>query len=101
MSENCQQNAHMYYVLISPQFDRKHILDEFKRNDIGAVFHYVPLHSSPAGQKFGKTSSELNFTNSLSEQLIRLPMWVGLTELEQELVVEVLAKSVTPIHQKK
>ena len=101
LSENCQQNAHMYYVIISPQLDRKHILDEFKRNDIGAVFHYVPLHSSPAGQKFGKTSSELNFTNSLSEQLIRLPMWVGLTELEQELVVEVLAKSVTPIHQKK
>jgi dTDP-4-amino-4,6-dideoxygalactose transaminase len=93
--ENCLQNAHMYYVLISSQFDRKAILDEFKQNDIGAVFHYVPLHSSPAGQKLGKTYGELIVTDSLSEQLIRLPMWVGLTTVEQEIVVDVLTCAVS------
>jgi dTDP-4-amino-4,6-dideoxygalactose transaminase len=93
--ENCLQNAHMYYVLISSQLDRKAILDEFKRNDIGAVFHYVPLHSSPAGQKLGKTYGELIVTDSLSEQLIRLPMWVGLTTVEQEIVVDVLTCAVS------
>lgn len=90
---DCQHNAHMYYVLLSPEIDRKTILTEFKRNNIGSVFHYVPLHSSPAGQRYGRANSNLVITNSASEKLIRLPLWVGLTEAQQVKVVEVLSNA--------
>jgi dTDP-4-amino-4,6-dideoxygalactose transaminase len=91
--KDCQHNAHMYYVLLMPGIDRKTILDEFNRNDIGAVFHYVPLHSSPAGQRYGRTHGDLAITNSVSERLIRLPLWVGLTATQQESVVETLERA--------
>lgn len=87
---DCRHNAHMYYVLLSPGIDRQTILDEFRRNDIGSVFHYVPLHSSPAGQRYGRANGHLAVTNLVSERLIRLPLWVGLTEVQQDKVVEVL-----------
>ncbi|HWW04944.1 dTDP-4-amino-4,6-dideoxygalactose transaminase [Collimonas sp.] len=89
--EDCQHNAHMYYVLLSPEIDRQKILNELKRNDIGAVFHYVPLHSSPAGQNFGRAHGELAITNSVSERLIRLPLWAGLAVAQQGKVAEVLS----------
>jgi dTDP-4-amino-4,6-dideoxygalactose transaminase len=81
----------MYYVLLASEIDRQKVLDEFKRNDISSVFHYVPLHSSPAGKRYGRTHGALDVTNSQSESLIRLPMWVGLTEQQQDKVVDVLA----------
>jgi dTDP-4-amino-4,6-dideoxygalactose transaminase len=92
--DDCQQNAHMYYVLLSPEINRQRVLDEFKRNDIGAVFHYVPLHSSPAGQNYGRTYGVLDVTNKQSECLVRLPLWVGLTEQQQNKVVNVLKVAV-------
>ena len=92
---SCQHNAHMYYVLLAPEIDRKIVLDEFKRNDIGAVFHYVPLHSSPGGQRYGRAHGDLDVTNIQSERLIRLPLWVGLTEAQQDRVVKVLACGLT------
>jgi dTDP-4-amino-4,6-dideoxygalactose transaminase len=88
--ENCQHNAHMYYVLIPQGVDRKSILDELLRNEIVSVFHYVPLHSSPAGKRYGKTHGELPMTNDLSSRLIRLPLWMGISEAQQEKVVKVL-----------
>ena len=91
--EDCQHNAHMYYVLLSPEIDRQKILKEFRRNDIGAVFHYVPLHSSPAGQKYGRAHGDLAVTDSMSERLIRLPLWVGLAAAQQDKVVEVLSRA--------
>jgi dTDP-4-amino-4,6-dideoxygalactose transaminase len=91
--QDCSHNAHMYYVLLSPTIDRQTVLDEFKQNNIGAVFHYVPLHSSPAGRRYGRTSSTLAVTDSLSERLIRLPLWVGLSEAQQGKVVGVLGRA--------
>lgn len=91
--KECQHNAHMYYVLLSSEIDRQSILDEFKRNEIWSVFHYVPLHSSPAGKRYGRVSGELNVTNSQSERLVRLPLWVGLREEQQDKVVQVLSTS--------
>ncbi|MBC7488795.1 MAG: dTDP-4-amino-4,6-dideoxygalactose transaminase [Glaciimonas sp.] len=88
--DDCQHNAHMYYVIIAPEFDRQKILDEFKRYDIGAVFHYVPLHSSPAGQRYSRAHGVLDVTTMQSERLIRLPLWVGLTECQQDKVIDVL-----------
>ncbi len=88
---DCQQNGHMYYLLLAPEIDRHEVLLELKRNGIGAVFHYVPLHSSPAGMRFGRSHGDLSLTTNLSQRLIRLPMWLGLSEAQQQRVVEVLA----------
>lgn len=88
----CKHNAHMYYVLISPDFDRQKVLSKLKSNGINAVFHYVPLHSSPAGTKYCRANGALSVTNRLSEQLIRLPLWIGITPDEQEMICSVLAK---------
>jgi dTDP-4-amino-4,6-dideoxygalactose transaminase len=88
---DCQHNGHMYYILLEPEIDRQQVLDELKRNEIGAVFHYVPLHSSPAGMRFGRALGDLAMTNSLSQRLIRLPMWFGLSEAQQQRVAEVLS----------
>jgi len=93
--DGCKHNAHMYYVLLAPEINRAKVLDEFKRNDIGAVFHYVPLHSSPAGQCYGRAHGALDVTNRQSERLVRLPLWVGLTEQQQDRVVDVLKVSMT------
>jgi dTDP-4-amino-4,6-dideoxygalactose transaminase len=87
---DCQHNGHMYYVLLAPEIDRQQVLDGLKQNGIGAVFHYVPLHSSPAGRHYGRAHGELAFTTSLSQRLVRLPMWFGLSENQQARVCEVL-----------
>jgi dTDP-4-amino-4,6-dideoxygalactose transaminase len=92
---DCQHNAHMYYVLLAPEINRQKVLNEYKRNDIATVFHYVPLHSSPAGQRYGRAHGALNITNSSSERLIRLPLWVGITEQQQSKVFDTLKISLT------
>jgi len=86
----CGHNAHMYYVLIAPGTERQPILDGLKAAGIRAVFHYVPLHSSPAGQRYGRTHGELTMTDRQSDRLIRLPLWVGLDEQEQQHIVDTL-----------
>ena len=86
----CQHNGHLYYVLLAPHIDRQAVLRELKDNGIHAVFHYVPLHSSPGGLRFGRSHGDLLLTTSLSERLIRLPMWLGLTGTQQQRVCEVL-----------
>ena len=90
---DCQHNAHMYYVLLSPEIDRQAVLDELKRNEIFSVFHYVPLHSSPAGTRYGRTHGSLDITDSLSDRLVRLPLWIGLTKGQQNQVVQVLGEA--------
>lgn len=87
---DCQHNAHMYYVLLAPEIDRQKVFSELKKNDIYSVFHYVPLHSSPAGQRYGRAHGELEVTVRQSERLVRLPLWVGLTPAQQDRIVEVL-----------
>jgi len=87
---DCRHNGHLYYVLLSPEFDRQIALDDLKSNGINAVFHYVPLHSSPAGLRFGRAHGDLPLTTSLSQRLIRLPIWVGLSENQQQRVCDML-----------
>lgn len=88
--DGCQHNAHMYYVLLSPHIDRQKVLDAFKCNEIWSVFHYVPLHSSPAGRRYGRTHGDLAVTDRQSARLVRLPLWVGLSAEQQDRVVAVL-----------
>ncbi|HEY8607340.1 MAG TPA: dTDP-4-amino-4,6-dideoxygalactose transaminase [Noviherbaspirillum sp.] len=90
---DCRHNAHMYYVLLSPHIDRQAVLSELKQNDIYSVFHYVPLHSSPAGRRFARTHGAMEVTDTQSERLIRLPLWVGLAEEQQSFVVDTLERA--------
>ncbi|PKO54944.1 MAG: dTDP-4-amino-4,6-dideoxygalactose transaminase [Betaproteobacteria bacterium HGW-Betaproteobacteria-2] len=88
--DECEQNAHMYYVILSDGVQRDHVLKHLRSANVNAVFHYVPLHSSPAGMKFGRVSGDMKNTDYLSEHLIRLPLWVGITEAQQKTVTEEL-----------
>ncbi|RUP29385.1 MAG: dTDP-4-amino-4,6-dideoxygalactose transaminase [Curvibacter sp.] len=87
---DCQHNAHMYYVLLAPGIDRQKVISKLKENEIHSVFHYVPLHSSPGGQRYGRTHGELEVTIRQSERLVRLPLWVGLSSEQQDRIVDVL-----------
>lgn len=91
--EHCEHNAHMYYVLLEPGIPRDHVLRRLKESGVYSVFHYVPLHSSPAGLRYGRASGELAKTVDLAERIIRLPLWVGLERNDQELVAETLDKA--------
>ena len=91
---DCQHNAHMYYVLLHPGIARQKVLEHLKEAGVQAVFHYIPLHSSPAGQRYGRTHGSLAATDSLSESLIRLPLWFGLSEQQQAYVADTLSAAV-------
>lgn len=75
---HCEHNAHMYYVLLADGIDRQAVLEKLKASGISSVFHYVPLHTSPGGQRYGRAHGTLAVTNRQSERLIRLPLWVGM-----------------------
>jgi dTDP-4-amino-4,6-dideoxygalactose transaminase len=74
----CTHNAHMFYLLLSDIEARTQFIDRLKARSVQSVFHYIPLHSSPAGTKFGRTNGRLAVTDSVSARLVRLPLWVGL-----------------------
>ena len=80
--ENCRHNAHMFYVKIKNIKERTALLKHLSDNDILSVFHYIPLHSSESGLKFGRFSADDKFTTQESERLIRLPMYFGLDDSE-------------------
>lgn len=83
----CQHNAHMYYVLLAPEINRQAVLSMLKDAAINAVFHYVPLHSSPAGKRYGRVHGSMEMTDRQSERLVRLPLWLGLTpEIQQRVI---------------
>jgi dTDP-4-amino-4,6-dideoxygalactose transaminase len=88
--EGCGHNGHMYYIVLAPGIDRRTILAALNEKGIGAVFHYVPLHSSPAGRYYGRAHGNMAITTSVAQRLIRLPLWVGLTQAQQERVFEAL-----------
>ncbi|MHC8387626.1 dTDP-4-amino-4,6-dideoxygalactose transaminase [Pseudomonas sp. MDT2-39-1] len=92
---DCKHNAHMYYILLAPEVDRQAVLSELKREEIYSVFHYVPLHSSPAGKRYGRVHGSMEITDYQSERLLRLPLWVGLTEEQQFRIVEILSRAIT------
>jgi dTDP-4-amino-4,6-dideoxygalactose transaminase len=79
ISKECIHNAHMFYIKVKDLEKRTALLEYLKQNNINAVFHYVPLHSVPAGLKFGRFNEDDNFTTKESERLIRLPMYYGLS----------------------
>jgi len=80
--EGCTHNAHMFYIKAKDIEERTALIDHLKANGVMAVFHYIPLHTAPAGLKYGRFHGEDRYTTSESERLLRLPMYYGLT-LEQ------------------
>jgi dTDP-4-amino-4,6-dideoxygalactose transaminase len=85
--ENCCHNAHMFYIKVANHKVQSDLLEFLKCAGIYAVFHYIPLHSSEAGQKFGTFCGEDKYTTKESSRLIRLPMYYGLTLAEVEDIV--------------
>ena len=75
----CKHNAHMFYIKAKDIEERSGLISFLKEKGVGSVFHYIPLHSSPAGIKFGRFNGEDIYTTKESERLLRLPMWYGLT----------------------
>lgn len=84
--EGCVQNAHMYYILLPSLEARTRLIATLKQLDIQAVFHYVPLHSAPAGRLRGRVSGALGVTEDLSSRLLRLPFWLGLEERQGRII---------------
>lgn len=81
---HCEHNGHIYYLLLPDRTRRDALIQGLRQRQIGAPFHYIPLHSSPAGQRFGRAFGSLDHTDETSERLIRLPLWTGMSdELEQ------------------
>ena len=90
--EGCVHNAHMFYIKARDLEQRTRFISYMKENGVLTVFHYIPLHTSPAGQKFGRFHGEDRYTTRESERLVRLPMYYGLT-LDQVDFICVLVKN--------
>lgn len=86
--EGCAHNAHMFYIKTKDMEERKALISYLKERDIAAVFHYVPLHSAPAGLRFGRFHGEDRYTTKESERLLRLPMYYNLSESDQQKVID-------------
>jgi dTDP-4-amino-4,6-dideoxygalactose transaminase len=84
-------NAHMYYLLLPDLEARTNFIDQLKQRGIVSVFHYVPLHSSPMGQRCGRASGDMTNTSASSERLVRLPLWLGLEECLPEVIKEIVS----------
>ncbi len=84
--DGCVHNAHMFYLKAADLNERTALIEHLKQKEILSVFHYIPLHSSPAGKKFGRFSGEDRYTTKESERLLRLPLYFGLTK-EQNLYI--------------
>lgn len=85
--DGCVHNAHMYYIKCRDLAERTALISFLKQRDILAVFHYVPLHSAPAGVRFGRFAGEDRYTTSESDRLVRLPMYYKLTEEDRNRVI--------------
>lgn len=88
--EECKHNAHMFYIKTKDIDERTALIDYLKEHEIMAVFHYIPLHTSPAGKKFGRFHGEDKYTTKESERLLRLPMYYGLKAADVQYVADTI-----------
>ncbi len=88
--EGCEHNAHMFYVKTKDLEERSSLISYMKENGVMAVFHYIPLHTAPAGVKYGRFHGEDKYTTKESERLMRLPMYYNLEEQDIDTVVKLI-----------
>ena len=87
----CEHNAHMYYILLNSFERRDQTLEKLEGKGVNAVFHYVPLHTSPAGKKYSRLSEQALVTQNVSERILRLPLFIGLTARQQSTIANFLS----------
>lgn len=90
--DSCVHNAHMFYVKLKDLQERTEFIAFLKEKGITAVFHYIPLHSAPAGLKFGRFAGEDEYTTKESERLVRLPLYYGMAKEDVEKVIEAVCE---------
>ncbi len=90
--DSCEHNAHMFYIKVKDVEERTRLIEYLKNDGILSVFHYIPLHSAPAGKEFGRFHGEDVFTTNESERLMRLPLYYGLTEEDSDTVINGIKK---------
>lgn len=88
--EDCQHNAHMFYLKTANLAERSSLLEHLKSWGIMAVFHYVPLHTAKAGEAFGRFHGKDLFTTGESERLVRLPMWFEIEQVFQQQIIDAI-----------
>lgn len=89
--QDCVHNAHMYYLLLRDLDHRTAFIDNLKERGVNSVFHYIPLHSAPAGRRCGRAHGDLRITSELADRLVRLPLWLGVEDQQQEIIEQVRA----------
>ncbi len=88
---NCQHGGHIYYLLLKDARDRDQFIERLALQGINCVFHYVPLHSSPAGKRYGRAVGNMSVTDSVADRLVRLPMWIRLVPQQHRVIEAVVA----------
>ena len=86
--DDCEHNGHIFYLLMASRAHRDALIAALDEMGVQSVFHYVPLHSSPAGERFARTAGPLRVTDDISERLVRLPLWAGMDDQRVERVVD-------------
>ena len=88
--EYCEHNAHMFYIKAKDLEERSALISYLKENGVTAVFHYIPLHTAPAGKEYGRFHGEDKYTTKESERIIRLPMYYELDEQDAKKVMDLI-----------
>ena len=90
--EDCRSNGHMFYIMTKSLEERTAVIEFLKEHGIMAVFHYIPLHSSPAGQRYGRACGTMEVTEQVSDCLLRLPLYYEMREEDVQFVVEKISQ---------
>jgi dTDP-4-amino-4,6-dideoxygalactose transaminase len=89
IAPECTHNAHIYYLLLPDLEARTKFIARLKKNGVNAIFHYVPLHTSPMGKKIGRVSGQLLQTEELSQRIVRLPLWLGMETYQNDIIEKI------------
>jgi dTDP-4-amino-4,6-dideoxygalactose transaminase len=94
---HCGHNAHIFYLLARDLDARTELLRHLRDQGVDAVFHYVPLHSSPAGQRYGRAAGDLRVTTATSDRLVRLPLWAGMSDEQVHTIIDAVRSAVASL----
>lgn len=95
--DHCDHNAHIYYLLLPDLPSRTAFIQKLKAKGVQAIFHYIPLHSSPAGKKYGRYLGDMTITQETSDRLVRLPLWIEMSSSDIEQVISATYEALSQI----